>query len=173
MKKLYYMLLIAVISMTVVSCSNWDEPYNWDWDTPPSGAEIVGSWESYYGYDGYGEYDILGYDVVHYEFYTNRMGRYYFYSRLGLTYIDFQWSVDGRRLQIWYNDGDYEDLYFGFSDYGYLVLSTSRRFYQYTVYRPSGYYYEPKKSIDIKTAKCFDPATDEKPKTATMRAKES
>lgn len=169
MKKFYYILLLAVISMTFSSCrEDWDTP----WDTPHYQDDIVGNWESYYGYDGYGEYDIMGYDVVRYEFYTNYTGRYYFYSRLGLTYINFQWNTRGGWLMIWYADGDYEDLYYGFNNYGYLVLSTSRNYYQYTVYRPAGYFYEPGKTMDTEKAKSFDPKTDVKPKVGTMKAKE-
>ena len=155
------MLLLAAISMTVVSCDEWDSPYYVD--------DIVGSWESYYGYDGYGEYDILGYDVVRYEFYSNYTGRYFCYSHMGLVYLNFDWDTYGSRLKIWYEDGDYEDLYYGFNNYGYLILSPSRRYYQYTVYRPVGYYYEQGKSLDTSKARQFDPAIDEKPKVATVK----
>ena len=160
MKKLYYILLLAVISMTFAACDEWDSPYYVD--------DIVGSWESYYGYDGYGEYDIRGYDVVRYDFYSNYTGRYTFYSKMGLSYVDFDWDTNGHRLKIWYADGDYEDLYYGFNDYGYLILSLSRRYHQYTVYRPAGFYYEQGKSIDPTKAKKFDPAYGEKPKLSTM-----
>ena len=156
------MLLLAVISMTFASCDEWDSPYYVD--------DIVGSWESYYGYDGYGEYDIMGYDVVRYDFYSNYTGRYTFYSRMGLAYIDFTWDTYSHRLKIWYEDGDFEDLYYGFNEYGYLVLSTSRRYYQYTVYRPTGFYYEQGKGLDPTKAKHFDPATDVKPKAATGKS---
>ena len=159
MKKLYYMLLFAVISMTMVSCDEWDSPYYVD--------DIVGSWESYYGYDGYGEYDIRGYDVVRYDFYSDHTGRFTYYSYMGLTYIDFDWDTSGHRLKIWYTNGKYEDLYYGFDNYGYLILSYTKRFYEYEVFRPSGFYYEQGKSIDPTQAKSFDPATDEIPRIAT------
>ena len=152
------MLLLAVISMTFVSCDEWDSPYYVD--------DIVGSWESYYGYDGYGEYDIMGYDVVRYDFYSNYTGRYTFYSHMGLYYIDFVWDTNAHRLQIWYDDGDYEDLYYGFNEYRYLVLSTSRRYRQYTVYRPVGFYYEQENRIDPLKAKRFDSTVGVKPKAA-------
>ena len=160
MKKLYYMLLLAVISMTVVSCDDWNSPYYVD--------DIVGSWESYYGYDGYGEYDIMGYDMERYDFYSNYTGRYTFYSRMGLSYIDFDWDTSGSRLWIRYANGEFEDLYYGFNNYGYLVLSPSRRFHRYIVFRPSGFYYEQGKSFDPLKAKSFDPTTDEMPKRATI-----
>ena len=38
-------------------------------------------------------------------------------------------------------------LYYGFDDYGYLILSTDNRFYQYTAYRPAGMYYAPGKEL--------------------------
>ena len=46
------MLLLAALSMTMVSCDdNWDSPYYVD--------DIVGSWISYYGHYMKGEYDII------------------------------------------------------------------------------------------------------------------
>lgn len=161
MKKFYYMLLLAVISTTMVSCDEWDSPYFVD--------DIVGSWESYYGFDGYGEYDIRGYEMERYDFYSNYTGRFTYYSHMGLTYLDFEWEALNGRLFIWYPDGDVAELYYGYDDYGYLILSSSRRFRQYIVYRPAGFYYEQGKSIDPLKAKKFDPAIDEKPKSATIK----
>lgn len=142
MKKIYYMMMVALMSMTLFSCSNWDSPYYVD------DIDIVGSWVSYYGCDGYGEYDILGYDVVRYDFYRNYTGRYTYYSLYGLDYVDFDWETRGDRLYIRYYDGDFESLYYGYNDYGYLVLSLDRYFHQYTVYRPGGMYYEQAKELN-------------------------
>ena len=165
MKKFYYMLLLALVSMTVTmtSCHDWDSPYYVD--------DIVGSWVSEYGRDYYGEYDILGYDVVRYDFYSNYTGRYTYYSTYGyvLSYVDFDWSTRGNRLYIDYYDGDWEALYYGYDNYGYLILSYTKRFYEYEVFRPSGFYYEQGKSIDPTQAKSFDPATDEIPRIATKK----
>ncbi len=133
MKKIYYMMLLALLAVTVTSCHDWDSPYYVD--------DIVGSWVSEYGHDNYGEYDILGYDVVRYDFYSNYTGRYTYYSAYGLSYVDFDWETRGRHLYIRYYDGDFESLYYGYDDYGYLILSTDSRFYQYTAYRPSGMHY--------------------------------
>lgn len=156
------MLMFVVMSVAMVSCDDWESPYYVD--------DVVGSWDSYYGFDGYGEYDIMGYDVVRYDFYANHTGRYTFYSRAGLAYIDFDWETRGSHLYIWYTDGDYDDLYYGFNNYGYLILSPSRRFHQYTVYRPSGFYYEQGgKGIDPEKATRFDPAKDVKPGSATIK----
>ena len=140
MKKFYLMMMLTLLSMTVVSCSDWDSPYYVD--------DVVGSWISEYGSDYYGEYDILGYDVVRYDFYYNHTGRYTYYSAYGLAYVDFDWETRGNRLYINYYDGDYESLYYGFDDYGYLILSTDYYFHQYTAYRPSGgIYYESAKDL--------------------------
>lgn len=141
MKKLYFnmMLLLASMTMMLSSCDGWDSPYYVD--------DIVGSWVSYYGDDGYREYDILGYDVVRYDFYSNYTGRYTFYSYRGLDYVDFDWYTSGNRLIIHYYDGDSEYLFYGYDRNGDLILSLDSRFYQFTAYRPVGVYYEPGKAL--------------------------
>lgn len=139
MKKYYMIMMLTLLSMTVVSCGDgWDSPYYVE--------DIVGSWVSEYGSAGYGTYDIWGYDVVRYDFYHNHTGRYTYYSAYGLAYVDFDWETRGNRLYISYYDGDYENLYYGYDDYGYLILSLDRYFYQYTAYRTAGYY-EPAKEL--------------------------
>ena len=149
--------MIAVMSVAMASCDDWDSPYYVN--------DVVGCWESYYGYDGYGEYDITGYHVERYDFYSNYTGRLSFYSYMGPDYIDFEWETHGNHLDIWYIDGDHDYLYYGFNDFGYLILSPSRRFHQYKVYRPVGFYKQGM-GIDSGQAKRFDPATDVKPTTA-------
>lgn len=142
MKKIYYLLLLALVSVTVSSCHDWDSPYYVD--------DIVGSWESYYGYDGRYEYDIQGYDVVRYDFYGNHTGRYTYYSIRGLSYVDFVWETYDYRLIIRYDDGDVEYLYYGFERNGDLMLSLDRNFQRYTAYRPSGFYWEEFKDNAVK-----------------------
>ena len=137
-------MMTAMMAFAMASCDNWDSPY---YDTPPLNDEIVGSWESVFGRDGYGVYDIWGYDAVRYDFYSNQRGRYYYYSAFGLEYVGFDWETRGDRLYISYDDGDWENLYYGFDRYGYLILSTDYHFYQYTAYRPAGYYYGPAKEM--------------------------
>lgn len=133
MKKIYNMLLLAVLTMVVTSCDGWDSPYRID--------DIVGSWESYYGCSGGYEYDILGYDVVRYDFYANNTGRYTYYDRYyGLSYVDFDWETYGDRLYIRYYDGDTEFLYYGYDNRGYLIMALDSRYRQYTAYRPAGYW---------------------------------
>ena len=109
MKKFYYMLLLAVISMTMVSCDEWE----CEWDTPPYYTHnVFGSWESYCEFDGYDEYHILGSDVESFEFYDNYRGRYYFYSRMGFSFIEFNWTTyNDSRILIWDDYGFYENLY--------------------------------------------------------------
>ena len=150
MKKIYFYMMTAMLGLTLASCSNWSH-----WDSPYYVDDIVGSWVSEYGSDGYGEYDIYGYDVVRYDFYGNGTGRYTYYSAFGLDYVDFNWNTRGDRLFISYYDGDYEDLYYGFDRYGYLILSLDRYFYRYTAYSPNGYgwYNEPAKTMEKAPAK--------------------
>ena len=147
MKKFYYMLLLALVSMmvTMTSCHDWDSPYYVE--------DIVGTWVSEYGHDYYGEYDILGYDVVSYEFYGNHTGRYTYYSTYGYgmprtEFVYFDWETRGNRLYINYSDGDWDYLFYGFDNYGYLILSLDSRFNEYTAYRPGGMYYAPAKGMD-------------------------
>jgi len=137
MKKIYYMMLLALLSITVTSCRDWDSPYYID--------DIVGSWVSEFGHDYRGDFDILGYNVVRYDFYSNYTGRYTFYTDYGLGYVDFDWETRGDRLYIRYYDGDYESLYYGFDNYGYLILSTDYHYREYTAYRPGGAYHAPAK----------------------------
>lgn len=153
MKKVYFYMMTAMMAFTMASCDNWDSPY---YDTPPFNDEIAGSWESVYGRDGYGEYDIWGYDAVRYDFYSNRKGRYYYYSDFGLDYIGFNWEIRGNRLYIDYYDGDFESLYYGYDEFGYLLLSLDWHFYEYTAYSPcgsGGWYYEPAKTMTKAPAK--------------------
>ena len=133
---------------------------------------VFGSWESYCEYDGDSEieYEIWGYDVEYFEFNIDYSGCYYFYSEMGLSYIDFRWTTYGNRLVIWDIYGNNESLYYTF-DNGDLILSTTSDFYNYIVYCPTGFYYEQGKSIDLAKAKSFDPTTEERPQPATMKAK--
>lgn len=149
--------------MTVVSCGENE----WMWDTPPAmSASIVGTWEAGYGYD-----------MESYEFYNDFTGYYYFYSGWDLYYIYFEWRSSGNRIQIWYEDNFYEVLYYGFKDYGYLMLSNSPYFDYYTVYRSVNYFYDKEKNIgneqvkgmDREHAKSFDTTTGERPRVATMK----
>jgi len=103
----------------------------------PLFEDIIGSWVSDYGHDYYGDYDILGTDAVRYDFYIDHTGRYTYYSTWGQEYIDFDWYAYGDQLQINYYDGSYENLYYGFDNWGYLLLSPYYNFSEYTGYRPA------------------------------------
>ena len=165
MKKIYYMLLLAVISMTVVSCDGWDSPYYVD--------NIVDSWESYYGCQGNYEYDIMGFDRVRYDFYTNHTGRYTYYDMYyGLSYIDFDWDTYGDRLVIRYYDGDSDYLFYGYDRNGDLLLALDSRFYQFTAYRPSGYWAPAKDVTKVQATGKLDKGTDNKSASRAVKAKE-
>ena len=153
MKKVYFYMMTALMAFTMASCDNWDSPY---YDTPHLNDDIVGSWESVYGRDVYGEYDIWGYDAVRFDFYSNHKGRYTYFSDFGMDYVGFDWDTRGDRLFIHYYDGDFEGLYYGYDDYGYLILSLDWNFYEYTAYTPCGsgtWYYEPAKTMQKAPAK--------------------
>ena len=167
MKRFFYMLLLAVISMTVVSCDERE----W-WDTPHITDDVVGSWESYYEFDGYEEFDIWGSDVMRYDFYRDLTGRYTFFSAGRYYYIDFLWRTDGNRLQIWYDDGLIENMYYSFDLNGDLIVSSSRYFNQYIAYRPVGFYFKQGESLDPIKAESLDHTTDVRSMTATMKAKD-
>ncbi|MBQ9556736.1 MAG: hypothetical protein IJV05_10990 [Muribaculaceae bacterium] len=162
MKKIYNLLLFAVLALVMTSCNQWDSPYYVD--------DIVGSWESYYGCQGNYEYDIAGYDRVRYDFYANYTGRYTYYDRYyGLSYVDFDWQSYGDQLIIRYYDGDSDFLYYGYDRNGDLLLALDSRFYQYTAYRPSGYW-SPAKELKSSDEKAI---VKGEVKTTTSRAVKS
>jgi hypothetical protein len=142
MKKIYYKLILALVSMmamTMTSCDN-------KWDGPVYVEEIVGSWVSEYGRDFRGEFDLVGIEVVYFDFYRDHTGRYTYYSDYGIPYyIDFDWYTRGDMLFINYYDGKREAIFYGYDNYGYLLMSTDSDFYEYTAYRQIGMYYSPAK----------------------------
>jgi hypothetical protein len=166
MKQIYNMLLLAVISIMVASCNGngWDSPYYVE--------SIVGSWESYYGCQGNYEYDIMGYDRVRYDFYANHTGRYTYYdSYWGLSYVDFDWDTYGDRLVIRYYDGDSDYLFYGYDRNGDLILALDSRFYQFTAYRPTGYW-APAKPLDKVSDKgVMDKSTENSSVSRAVKAK--
>lgn len=164
MKKFYFISLLAMLAFATTSCDDWDSPYYVD--------DIVGSWVSVYGSDSYGEYDILGYDVVRYDFYANYTGRYTFFSSYGLSYVDFDWETRGNRLYISYYDGDFEKLYYGYNDYGYLILSIDRHFYRYTAYSPTGMAWEQYKDKAAHPAAEIDKSVDVKSVSRALKERD-
>ena len=160
MKKFYFISMLSLLMLSMSSCNDHD------WGSAYYIEDIVGSWVAEFGTDYYGTYEIGGRDAVRYDFYSNYTGRYTCYTVFGLDYVDFDWETRGNRLFIWYYDGDAEYLYYGFDDYGYLILSPDSRFYSYTAYRPTGgYYYEPGKELSDSDAKLKAPDEDAKATT--------
>lgn len=96
---------------------------------------IAGSWVSEYGVDNYGEYDISDTDAVSFDFRDNHKGQYSYYYRQNVSWIDLTWEQQLRRLYIWYNDGDHEELYYKIDQNGYLLLALDKQFTSYTAYR--------------------------------------
>ena len=75
---------------------------------------------------------------------------------------DGKYVLDGDRLIIHYYDGDSEYLYYGYDRNGDLILSTDSRFYQYTAYRPVGYYDQAKALPEVDKAAKVEKTTAEK-----------
>lgn len=98
-------------------------------------VSIAGSWVSEYGVDNYGEYDISDTDAVSFDFRDNHKGQYSYYYRQNVSWIDLTWEQQLRRLYIWYNDGDHEELYYKIDQNGYLLLALDKQFTSYTAYR--------------------------------------
>jgi hypothetical protein len=98
-------------------------------------VDILGSWISEYGVDGYGKYDISESDAVSFDFYGDKTGRYYCYYNNVLSYIGLRWELQGHRLYIWYDDGDHEKLYYRIDEDGYLLLALDENYSIYTGYR--------------------------------------
>lgn len=104
---------------------------------------IVGSWISEYALDENGErFDIPAPIVVTFDFYEDQTGRYGYYPNANsyamgyVEYVGLRWEQQVRRLYLWFDDGDHEELYYGFNDDGYLLLSLNAQLTQYTAYRP-------------------------------------
>ena len=47
-----------------------------------------------------------------------------------------KWEQQVKRLYLWFDDGDHEELYYGFNEEVYLLLSLNSQMTQYTAYRP-------------------------------------
>ena len=97
---------------------------------------IIGMWCSEYFVDEDGRYDIPEEDAVYFTFYRNKTGYYSFTGNEGIDeLIALRWNLEGQQLYIWYNDGDYEELYCTIDENGYLLLSLDEDFKKYTAYR--------------------------------------
>ena len=163
MKKFFYILLLAVISMTTVSC----DERSTIWDTPPYHVSaLVGSWESYYMFDGYREYNI--YNEMRYDFFNNQTGLFRSYDYA----IDFEWEVSDGIITMWFSNGRCESWYYDF-DGNCMILSPSPFFDYYEVYHPYGFFYEQKKDIDTTQTRHLNAASGERTMRATMQNNEA
>ena len=157
MEKIKFLLLTAFMSTVMFSCERgWgDEPQYM------SDADIVGCWEAYCANDGYGEFDIWDTDKDRYEFYSDGTGQYIYFSRYGFTYFDFDWETRSNgTVKIWYDNGDWDEFYYSFNCYDDLILSDSRNFHRYVVYRYEGFYYDKEKTLGADGAAGMDKTLD-------------
>lgn len=101
---------------------------------------IVGSWVSEYALDENGErFDIPDPIKVSFDFYEDQSGQWGSYTDYNhgiIDYVGLKWEQQLRRLYLWFNDGNHEELYYGFNEDGYLLLSLNTQMTQYTAYRP-------------------------------------
>lgn len=158
MEKIKFMLLTAIMSTVMFSCER-------GWEDEPqymSDVDIVGCWEAYCANEGYGEYDIRGIDKDRYEFYSDGTGQYTYYSIYGFVYYYFDWETRSNgTVKIWYDDGDCDVFYYSFNSYDDLILSDSRNFHRYMVYRYAGFYYNKEKTLDTDAVAGKDKTLDE------------
>lgn len=105
-----------------------------------SSTSIVGSWISEYALDDNGErFDIPAPIMVSFDFYEDHTGQWGYHpnNNTEITdYVGFTWEQQAKRLYLWFDDGDHEELYYGFNEEGYLLLSLNAQLTQYTAYCP-------------------------------------
>ncbi|MBR5726678.1 MAG: leucine-rich repeat protein [Muribaculaceae bacterium] len=99
-------------------------------------TDITGSWYSEYFVDEDGTYNVPEPIAVSFDFYGDNTGRYTYRDHGEVTYIGLRWSLQGQRLYLWFDDGDYEKLYCKIDGNGYMLLSLYKDFSNYTAYRP-------------------------------------
>ena len=101
---------------------------------------IVGCWVSEYALDDNGErFDIPDPIKVSFDFYGNQSGRWGCYTDYNhgiIDYVGLKWEQQVKRLYLWFDDGDHEELYYKIDENGYLLLSLNAQFTQYTGYCP-------------------------------------
>lgn len=102
---------------------------------------IVGSWVSEYALDDNGErFDIPEPIKVSFDFYEDQTGLWGYYpnnnNNAPADYVGLKWEQQVKRLYLWFNDGNHEELYYRINEDGYLLLSLNAQMTQYTAYRP-------------------------------------
>lgn len=121
MRKLYSILVLAVLMLSLNSC---DERHRYH-------DPILGSWEAVSYVEGNYEYNINPQAYHRYSFYEDGTGIYV--DDRGYRY-DFIWDYGGSyQLRLRYHDGSVDWLYYDF-DGRYLLLSTDYDFFSYYVY---------------------------------------
>lgn len=102
---------------------------------------IEGNWISEYALDENDEVFAIPDPIkVSFKFNEDQTGEYGYrynnYGSIAVGYVDFRWERQATRLYLWFADGDHEELYYGFNEDGYLLLSLNAHMSQYTAYRP-------------------------------------
>ena len=103
--------------------------------------DIMGMWYSEYLVDENGRYDIPEQSTVYFTFYRDKTGYYSYIGNQGSTeVIALRWKLEGQRLNIWFKDGDHEELYCTIDEDAHLLLSLYEDFKYYTAYRRVWHY---------------------------------
>ncbi len=114
MKKIYSLLTIVTLMVTLTGCGN-DYRY----------SDLLGRWELVSVIENEYEYELERGEYEEYTFYDNGTGIYL--NEFG-TRVDFYWDEYSRKVDIRFSDGIIEHLYYEF-DRDYLILydTSSRR----------------------------------------------
>ena len=125
MKKIYQLIMLALIGVAFSSCVYEHDPY---YDAP-----FLGTWESVAYGEGNYEYDLRYGEWHRYVFYSDGTG---FYNQEDGLRTKFYWDeYPPNKIELRHSDGLREHLYYDF-DRRYLLLSTVPNFYTYFVYEP-------------------------------------
>lgn len=125
MKKIYQLMMLALIGVAFSSCVYEHDPY---YDAP-----FLGTWESVLYGEGNHEYDLHPGEWHKYVFYSDGTGAY---TQADGLRTKFYWDdYAGRKLVLRHSDGLLETLYYDF-DGRFMLMSTRHDFYTYYVYEP-------------------------------------
>lgn len=108
-------------------------------------TSLVGSWLSEYAvYDDGDRFNIPTEMCVSFTFDEDQTGTWGCYvlhsypdsSYYSISYTQLRWEQQANRLAVWFDDGYHEEMYYGFNEDGYLLLSLDAKLTNYTAYRP-------------------------------------